>query len=466
MSLKKTGNITNTLLFRLTVLYAGIFTLSTLLILILFYFKLHTVTMKDLDEEFLGEVDRYSTIMIEKGLEGVKNEIAGQAEREDPEEEFSRLLTFQGEVLISTDISSWGAVEKSESLETLRSGDAPYVFQSRDAPDTDYRARVITAPIGPDVVVQIGETLEEAEDYLQIFLNWFLFLFFIMIVLSSLTGWFMARRALLDMEDVTETALEISKGDYDRRVQVKDRFNEIKRLGSTFNTMLDRIQSLLKSTREVNANIAHDLRSPLTRIRGIAEMSLMNDKSVEEYKGVAASTIEECDRLIEIVNTMLEITEAESGISEPRIEVLDVAPLIREACDLFQPIASEKKIEIVESLPAELTFHGDRKKLQRIISNLLDNAIKYTPEGGAVSITAGTESNRINIAFEDTGIGIPDSDLPHIFERFYQGDKSRSLGGVGLGLSLVKAFTEAMKGTVSVFSTVHKGSRFVVTFPQ
>jgi signal transduction histidine kinase len=325
---------------------------------------------------------------------------------------------------------------------------------------------MISAVIGPGVVLQIGEALEEAEEYLQIFRIWFLILLFIVMILSSIIGWFMAKRALLDMEDVTETASEISKGFYDKRVRIKDRFEEIGRLGGTFNSMLDRIEKLLKSMREVNANIAHDLRSPLTSIRGIAEMSLMNERSVDEYKNMAASTIEECDRLIDMINTILEITEVEAGIREPRLEDLDVVRLIRDACELFRPIANEKSIRITEDIPDQLSFRGDRKNLQRIISNLLDNAIKYTPEGGSVSISLRAEEKRINIFFEDTGIGISETELPHIFERFYRCDRSRSRGGVGLGLSMVKAFTEAMKGSIDVMSTVNKGSRFSVVFPQ
>jgi signal transduction histidine kinase len=466
MFLKRIINLKKTLLFRLTLLYAGIFSLSTLLIFLICYFKIYSVTMDDLDSELLDEIEMYSAILSEKGLERMRDEIVRLGETEDPEEEFYRLLTIDGEVVASTDLSSWGIVDIKDKPDGLRDGGAGHIIQTLTVPGTDHKARMISAVIGPGVVLQIGEALEEAEEYLQIFRIWFLILLFIVMILSSIIGWFMAKRALLDMEDVTETASEISKGFYDKRVRIKDRFEEIGRLGGTFNSMLDRIEKLLKSMREVNANIAHDLRSPLTSIRGIAEMSLMNERSVDEYKNMAASTIEECDRLIDMINTILEITEVEAGIREPRLEDLDVVRLIRDACELFRPIANEKSIRITEDIPDQLSFRGDRKNLQRIISNLLDNAIKYTPEGGSVSISLRAEEKRINIFFEDTGIGISETELPHIFERFYRCDRSRSRGGVGLGLSMVKAFTEAMKGSIDVMSTVNKGSRFSVVFPQ
>jgi signal transduction histidine kinase len=465
MSLKKILDLKNTLLFRLTFLYAGIFTLSTLITFLVFYFKIHSVAMEDMSQELIEEAHKYSELMSEEGIAAIKARIAEEAESEDPDEEFYRLLTLDGEVIASTDMSSWGHVDIKDSLTELSLGEAGHVFENLTLPDGEYKARMISAVIGPDAVLQIGETFEEVDSYLQIFRNLFLVLLIIMMFLSAFTGWFMAKRALLDMEGVTDTAMEISRGAYDRRVMVKDRFEEIKRLGQVFNTMLDRIQNLLRSMREVNDNIAHDLRSPLTRIRGAAEMSLMSERSIDDYKNMAASTVEECDNLINMINTMLDITEIESGVSEPEIENINVAQLINEACELFSPIANEKKINMTVNLQEELILRGDRKKLQRIVSNLLDNALKYTPEGGKISISASSDRGKVQIIFEDTGIGITETDLPHIFERFYRCDSSRSQKGAGLGLSLAKVFTEAMNGTISVASSINRGSRFAVTFP-
>jgi signal transduction histidine kinase len=263
---------------------------------------------------------------------------------------------------------------------------------------------------------------------------------------------------------VTQTAEEISNGAYDRRVQIKGRVREIERLGASFNSMLDRIQSLLKSMKDINDNIAHDLRSPLARIRGIAEMNLLKEKSIDAYRDMAASTIEECDTLIGMINTMLDITEAEAGVNGVKAEEFELVALIQEACELFRPIADEKKINLKADLPESLTWISDRKKMQRIVTNLLENALKYTPVNGTVAVSAVAQNGEIHIHFKDTGIGISENDLPHIFERFYRGDRSRSQGGVGLGLSLVKAYTESMNGSIRVESTINQGSRFALRF--
>ena len=188
-------------------------------------------------------------------------------------------------------MSFWGAIDRKDILLKLQNEGLSYAFQTQTFEERDDKARMITAIVGPDTVFQIGESLEEVDEYLDIFLE----LVFSLIIVSAIIGWLLARRATIDMQEVTETAEEIANGSYDRRVKVKGRYREIERLSAAFNSMLDRIQSLLNSMKEINDNIAHDLRSPLARIRGIAEMSLLKEKSLDAYKDMAASTIEECD---------------------------------------------------------------------------------------------------------------------------------------------------------------------------
>jgi signal transduction histidine kinase len=218
--------------------------------------------------------------------------------------------------------------------------------------------------------------------------------------------------------------------------------------------------------KEINDNIAHDLRSPLARIRGIAEMTLTDEKSINDYRDMAVSTIEECDVLIDMINTMLDITEAEAGVNGAKDEEFDLVTLIYDACELYRPMVDEKKMDLKVNLPNTLTFRGDKKKMQRIVTNILENSIKYSPEQGTVNVLAASDNGKVEIVFEDTGIGISETDLPQIFERFYRCDRSRSQGGVGLGLSLARAYTESMNGFISVKSSENKGSTFTLKFVQ
>ena len=177
-------------------------------------------------------------------------------------------------------MDGWGEVAVP-TAEQLSRFPTKRFYQTVELQGKNYDARVLSAVIGSDKIMQIGETFAEAEEYLLIFKNLFLALIMVLIVVSIGIGWLVAGRALSDMEEVTKTAEEIAQGEYDQRVQPTHQFEEIKRLGETFNKMLDRIQQLLRSMREINDNIAHDLRSPLARIRGIAEMSLMKEDSLQ-----------------------------------------------------------------------------------------------------------------------------------------------------------------------------------------
>jgi signal transduction histidine kinase len=464
MFLRKIHNFKNSLLFRLTILYAVAFTVLSTIGFLIFYYRICSVTMEQLDLELLDKTRKYADLAKEAGLEDVLSEIEAEAEFEDHQESFYRLFNFKGDILFTTDMSFWGTIDKKDILTKIQNEGLTYAIRNQAFEERNDEARMITAIIGPDSVLQIGESLEEIDEYLDVFFELVSILVISLIVVSAVIGWLLARRATIDMQEVTRTAEEISKGSYDRRVKVKGRYKEIERLSATFNSMLDRIQSLLHSMKEINDNIAHDLRSPLARIRGIAEMNLLKEKSIDDYKDMAASTIEECDTLIGMINAMLDITEAEAGVNGVEDEEFELVTLIREACELFRPITEEKKIHLKTDLPESLTFKSDRKKMQRIVMNLLENAIKYTPADGTVAVSAAAQNGEVRIDFEDTGMGIAENDLPHIFERFYRCDRSRSKGGVGLGLSLVKAYTKSLNGTIQVESTLNQGSRFALRF--
>jgi signal transduction histidine kinase len=446
--------------------YAITFTLLAVISFSIFYYRIYSVAMERVDDELLDDTEVYAALLEARGLEAFKDRLAEEAETEDPDEEFYHLIDFKGKTLFASDVTAWDLMEIKGTGTSLQDDQISPVFKTIPAPGGDHKARSISAVIGPDTILQIGETLEETDEYMEIFRNLFVVLTVFLVIISTLIGWYLARRALIDMEQVTQTAEEISNGSYHRRVDVKGQLKEIKRLSSTFNKMLDRIQGLLNSMKEINDNIAHDLRSPLARIRGIAEMTLVGNTAVDDYKDMAVSTMEECDSLIDMVNTMLDITEAEAGVNGIVEEEFDLAAMITGACELFQPAADQKKIEINCNIPQTLLFKGARKKMQRVVTNLLENAIKYTPEHGTVAVSVADSSGEIQIDFKDTGIGISEEDLPHIFERFYRCDRSRTQGGVGLGLSLAKAFAVSMKGMIQVNSVINQGSTFTLKFAQ
>jgi signal transduction histidine kinase len=248
---------------------------------------------------------------------------------------------------------------------------------------------------------------------------------------------------------------------------VKPTGDEIDQLATTFNQMLDRIQVLVTEIKEMNDNIAHDLRSPIARIRGLAEVTLTTGKSRDDFEAMVASTIEECDRLLDMINTMLTISKTEAGVEKVSDDPIDITAIVHSACELFEPLAEEKNVALSCRALEKMMLSGDARMLQRMLANVLDNALKYTPSGGKVEVSlAGNENNTIIITVRDTGIGISAADLPHVFERFYRCDRSRSQPGTGLGLSLARAIARAHGGDITATSTLDQGSTFTIRLPE
>jgi heavy metal sensor kinase len=466
MFLKKILRPPSTLAFRLTLWYAGIFTISTLVAFGAFYLAISTVLSKHRDLDLMGDVREYSAMLATKGIGEVKSEMAWDALSDGPEHTFLRLLTMDGKELTATDMSAWRSLGTgSRALEKLKSG-ADFVLETLDLPEQEFKARTVYGRIGPDLVLQIGESLAEDAEFLELHRIVFIPVLAVMAIIAPILGWLMARRALSGVEEVTRTAIEISKGAMDKRVPFKARGEEIERLATTFNYMLDRINLLIRGMREMSDNIAHDLRSPLARIRGVAEMVLTTSTTAEEHKAMAASMLEECDRLLGMINAMLDIAEAESGAGEIKLEEVDLVRVVERACELFQAIAEDNGVTIAAELPDSCLVYGETRKLQRMVANLLDNALKFTPSKGTVTVSLKADNGQVAIAVSDTGIGISEDDLPHVFKRFYRCDNSRAQQGTGLGLSLVKAIAGSLGGTVNATSHLGKGSTFTVTLPQ
>ena len=464
MFLKRLSDLTGTLAFRLTAWYALIFTLSSLLALSIFYYKISVITLENSDRELMGEIEEFTTIMADGGVDQVKKYMAVEVDSEE-EDVFFRLLSENGRVLAFEGEPSWNRIEPAENIFNILQNNKKHVLSTLALPDFRYKIRTIYGMIGPEMILQVGLSLEANEKYLGILRRLLLLLIFPLFLMSTVIGWLLAKNALKGVEEVTLTAIDITKGAYDKRVRVKKRLYEINRLAETFNSMLDRIQGLLKGMREITDNIAHDLRSPLARIRGIAEMTLVGKSSIPDYEEMAANTIEECDNLIDMINTMLDITETESGVVENNYEKIDFVKLIQDACELFSPLAAEKNIHLTKNFPDALEYEGDKRQLQRMVTNILENSIKYTELGGSVTVSVEADKKFIHIRFVDTGIGISEAGVPKIFDRFYRCDRSRSESGIGLGLSLAMAIANSYGGDIHVKSVLNQGSSFQVILP-
>ena len=308
--------------------------------------------------------------------------------------------------------------------------------------------------------------LKEKNEYMVLYRNRFLIVSLVITIIGILACFAIIRSSLKGFAKVRLTADSIAAGDYSKRVNSHiGAPTEVVELSSSFNNMIERTQSLLKEIKEVSNNVAHDLRTPLTRIRGKVETTLMADASLMEHKELSGIVIEECDKLMLLINNMLTLAEYESGLATKKNERIDLKNLLGKLCEVFETVIEDKSIHIYTDLSNEdLFIFGDTEKIQRSLSNLLDNAIKYTPENGEIKIVANVENDKIKIVVEDTGCGISADDQKRIFERFYRVEDSRTTPGNGLGLNLAKAFIEKHGGRISVDSELGKGSSFKVLF--
>ena len=453
-----------TLAVRLTLWYGSVFILSAGLAFFFFYLLMTTILLDRTDQELLTQARTLQTVFEARNLAAVKAVMIREAKAAGERKVFFRLLYIDGSAFSSTNMTSWKKIGVSRiAIRHLLEGDKR-VLETVAEPESNQEVRVLYTVIGPGVILQLGQALEHSARFIDAFWNIFIATMAGLILLSVLVGWFMARKALAGLSEVTRTAEQISGKELNQRVAVRNRGDEIDRLASTFNRMLDRIRSLVTGIREMSDNIAHDLKSPVTRIRGLAEITLTTAETLDDYRDMAAATIEECDRLLDMINTMLMISKAEAGVDILRPERMDLAQLARDAADLFAPMAEDKGVTLMCRTPDRCEIEGDLRLIQRMTANLLDNAVKYTPAGGWVLMAVeGLQSQTPELVVEDSGMGIAETDLNPIFDRFYRCDPSRSDSGAGLGLSLAKAVAEAHGGSIEVISEPGKGSTFLVT---
>jgi len=455
-----------TLAARLTLWYAGAFAASSMLALSVAYFLIVAHVRERTDEDLSDDIEEFSELLRTDGLGRVEEEMRLDTQGDQAETEFYRLWSKDGSLVLGTDLAQFaGLPAPADSLFQSVIGAEP-VLATVDLPRREHSVRIASGAISDDYVIELGESLEDDDEFVAGLLGRFAAPAAGAVLLAMPIGWFMARRALHPVESVTRTATEIAAGAMDRRVAVRGQGDELARLAQAFNAMLDRIQALVSGIREMSDNLAHDLRSPLTRIRAAAEMSLSGDRSDSARSSLAATATEECDRLLEMIDTNLEITETESGaVRLDRVEI-DLAELVRDACELFQTVAEDRKVEICAEIPARCMLVGDRQRLQRAIANLIDNALKYTPATGRVTVTLSDRGSEVQVDVADTGVGIPYDETARIFERFYRSDGSRSQPGNGLGLSLSLANARAHGGRISVESVPGRGSTFTLVLPR
>lgn len=454
-------NLFRTTAFKLTAIYLVIFTLFAGFVL--GYVAWNAKSL--LDDQIRSTIDAEIQGLAEQQRVGGIRRLVNIIERRSrgPGASLYLVTTPVGERLA-------GNVEALQPGALDRPGESEIEYaRSSDALDTPSRAivRVFMLPAGFRLLV--GRDLEERERLgvvIRRAAGWSLLLVF---VLGCFASWFVARRVLKRIDDMTETAHSIMAGDLKGRLAISGTGDELDRLALNLNAMLDRIGELMAGMQEVSDNIAHDLKTPLTRLRNRAEEALRTAKTPDELRTALDASIDEADNLIRVFNALLMIARLETGRINDSMAELDLSEVVSGMAELYEPLAEEAGLSIESVVEPDLHMSGNRELIGQALANLIDNALKYgQPVGAAqplVRIAAARSDGRIELSVADHGPGIPEADRGRVLERFVRLDQSRSKPGFGLGLSLAAGVVRLHGGQLRLEDN-QPGLRVVMLLPE
>jgi heavy metal sensor kinase len=316
------------------------------------------------------------------------------------------------------------------------------------------------------VVVVVGRLTTEITDVLHTFMYIIIFAMIGVIVLAGLGGLFLADRVLRPVERITKTAQKIEGSDLSQRIDVKTD-DELGRLAVTLNEMIGRLEESFSRQRQFTADASHELRTPLAIMQAEATLALSKERAPDDYRKALETISQESDYMSSVIGKLLFLARSDAGKEQLNFEDVDLKELIIGLAANIEAFAQDKGIKFTVDTKDDVNVSGDKVKLRQLFTNILENAVRYTPADGKISISLLEKESNAVVSISDTGIGIPPEHLPHIFERFYRVDKARARadGGVGLGLAIAKIIAESHKGKIQVESEVGKGTTFIVSIP-
>ena len=442
--------------FRLALIYLGLFLILVLFLLGFVYWTTSGVADRQIDDTIEAEITGLAEQYRLRGLGGLSDVVA---ERSRNQRYSLYLLTGPGGFALAGNLNAWPDAQ-SGAAKPDAAGWFDFSYRRPVAGDFEtHRARARHLLLGNDFDLLVGRDVEERHRIDQVLRASIAWAVALTLGLGLLGGIVFSRNVLRRIEAITRASRDIMAGDLRRRLPRSGSDDEIDRLAGSLNDMLEEIERLVTSMREVTDNIAHDLRSPLTRLRNRIEVTLLKEASPAEYRAALDETVSEVAGLLDTFNGLLAIARAEAGRPEGTPEPFDLSAAVNDMVELYAPVAEEKSLSLTGYVAAGLTLVGFRQLMSQALGNLVDNAIKYTPEGGTISVTL----NLGELIVADSGPGIPEADRDRVLDRFLRLEASRNSPGSGLGLSLVRAVAR-LHGAELILDDNSPGLRVILRF--
>jgi two-component system, OmpR family, sensor kinase len=465
--------ITRSIRFRMALWYAVLLAGALVLFGAASYVGLERYLQKSLDESLVKQARSIGDVLIvninQSGEDYVNNEIT---EHYSPEinGRFIRVTRADGKQIFISGLPKDGTFDPARvpppQLPVLRA--FSHEVEMSDGHELLLHALPYESRDGARFLIEVAAPYNQIESVLRGLLLTFGLGLPLIVALAISGGYVLMRRALRPVDEIRQKAAQITSRNLSERLPVVHTGDELERLATDLNRMIGRLEESFQQINRFSADASHELRTPLTVLQGELESIARNSSNLPaEIRDTIGSALEETHRLTKIVENLLAISRLEAGDARKQRERLDFAELARNTADQMRLLAEEKHIHLDCNGAQAVEVDADPARLKQVVVNLLDNAIKYTPESGRVSISVMKQDGRAVFEIADTGIGISPDDLPHIFDRFYRADKARSrqMGGTGLGLSIVRSICLAHDGQVKVESIEGQGSVFHIQLP-
>lgn len=465
MSFGQIKRLSQRLGIRLAFFFSLLFVVSALISFGVLYFYL-AEHLKRNDQSIIDAKWReYSEVYHSSGIEGLKSALPSDRRKEGDVPLLVQILDPGGASLFLK-VPEDSRADQAEIEKRLRDTDAKHGWSDIRSPHENDHIDFFTAhPEGQDILLRVGKSSDPRDDLLENVAQIFFVICAVSVAIGAALGLFFSNRALAPLRTLVSTMKEVRRGSLSSRVPVTATGDEMEELTSIFNQMLDRVDYLVNGMRETLDNIAHDIRTPLARIRAIAELRLEAPAGPEDR-----TALEECaegaENVASILTSLFDLAEAETGTMRLKKELVNVSSLVRPVIELYEMVAEDRTITVSFEAHIDPLAKVDPPRIRQALGNLLDNAIKYSPAGSEVVFWAEESRDAVTITVKDQGQGIDADDLPRIWDRLFRADRSRSQKGLGIGLSLVRAIIRAHGGSVRAESEIGAGSRFSVVLPK